>query len=156
MYDLSPAAALKARADQFMLPRTRYWPDDPIVFDHGRCAHFVDITGKDYIDMFGGVATVSVGYNNERVAVAIAEQLGNGGHCSELVLNETVVRAAELLAVITPKGLTKSYFTNSGSQANELAARIVMRTTGRTGLVSLMHAYHGRTPTAAELTFQAS
>lgn len=145
---------LKRRGGDVLMKLTRYWPNEPLTFVSGHGAHLVTPEGEEYLDMFAGVATVPVGYGNAHLASAIARQAGELMHMSELYLNPVVVAAAERLADIAPNGLTKCRFVNSGSEANELAARIVMRATGKTGLIALEHAYHGRTPTAANLTFQ--
>jgi 4-aminobutyrate aminotransferase-like enzyme len=146
-------AELKALGDQHLMPLTRYWPDDPLVVTHGKGAYLYDADGRPYLDMFGGVATVSVGYADPRVIEAQIAQLKRGCHFTELYLSEPIVRAAACLASITPEGFTKCKVVNSGSEANELAAMVVMHATGKTGLIALEHAYHGRTPIARSLTF---
>ncbi|MBI5369760.1 aspartate aminotransferase family protein [Candidatus Uhrbacteria bacterium] len=145
---------LEARASAALMKLTRYWPDDPLTFVTGHGSHLCTPEGEEYLDLFGGVATVSVGYGNPHLASAIAHQAGQLIHMSELYLNPVVVAAAERLGEIAPRGLTKCRFVNSGSEANELAANIVMRATGKTGLLALEHAYHGRTPIARSLTYQ--
>ncbi|HEU5162098.1 MAG TPA: aspartate aminotransferase family protein, partial [Thermoanaerobaculia bacterium] len=100
--------------------------------------------GNRYLDCFGGVLTVSVGHANERVNRAITEQLGRISHTSTLYLNEQVADLAETLARITPGRLTKTYFTNSGTEADETAIVLARLYTGRQEIIALRHAYHGR------------
>lgn len=150
---LSPAE-LRELSSRYLMKRTRSWPDDPLALVSARGARVVDRNGDHYLDMFGGVATV-VEYGNRRIATAQKAVIDDGAvHFSELYVNERECLAAQALANVMPAGLTRSRFTSSGSQANELAARIAMRKTGNVGLVALKHSYHGRTPTAAALTFQ--
>jgi 4-aminobutyrate aminotransferase-like enzyme len=95
--------------------------DEPLVVDHAK-DHFVyDADGKQFLDFFGGILTVSVGHCNEKVTQAIDEQTHKVQHMSTLYVNEPQVRLAEKLAEITPGQLEKSFFTNSGTEANETA-----------------------------------
>ena len=80
-----------------------------------------DVEGKRYLDFFGGILTTSVGHNHPRVVEAVREQVGKLIHSSTLYPNANHVALAEKMAEITPGRLQMSYFTNSGSEANETA-----------------------------------
>jgi 4-aminobutyrate aminotransferase-like enzyme len=121
--------------------------DHPIVVSHAKDHYLWDAEGNRYLDFFGGILTVSVGHGNDEVNAAIIEQLGKIQHTSVIYINEKMVELAEKLAQITPGRLQKSFFTNSGSEANEtaiLAARIY---TGHRDIITLRYAYSGRTTT---------
>ncbi|HXK30977.1 MAG TPA: aminotransferase class III-fold pyridoxal phosphate-dependent enzyme, partial [Candidatus Binatia bacterium] len=95
--------------------------DEPLVVDHAKDHHVYDAEGKEYLDFFGGILTVSVGHCNEKVTRAIDAQTHKLQHMSTLYANEPQVLLAEKLAQITPGRLEKSFFTNSGTEANETA-----------------------------------
>ena len=95
--------------------------DEPLVIDHAKDHSVFDADGKEYLDFFGGILTVSVGHCNDKVTQAIDEQTHKLQHLSTLYANEPQVLLAEKLAQITPGRLEKSFFTNSGTEANETA-----------------------------------
>lgn len=114
------------------------------MLERGEGMWVFDDQGNRYLDCFGGVLTVSVGHANELVNRAIVDQVGRISHTSTLYLNEPVTELAETLARITPGRLSKSYFTNSGTEADETAIVLARLYTGRQEIIALRHAYHGR------------
>ena len=129
-----------------------YFPDQPLIVDRAQGNELWDAEGKRYLDFFGGVLTISVGHCNEEITARTIEQLGRVQHTSTLFVNEIMVQVAEKVAALTPGVLQKSFFTNSGSEADEtaiLAARIY---TGNNDVIALRHAYAGRTLQAMSLT----
>jgi 4-aminobutyrate aminotransferase-like enzyme len=130
--------------------------EEPLVVDHAK-DHFVyDIDGKEYLDFFGGILTISVGHCNEKVTRAIDEQTRKLQHTSTLYPNEPHVRLAEKLAELTPGRLQKSFFTNSGTEANETAVLIAQLHTKCQDVIALRHSYSGRSYLALSLTGNAS
>jgi 4-aminobutyrate aminotransferase-like enzyme len=130
--------------------------DEPLVIDHAKDAYVYDIEGKEYLDFFGGILTVSVGHCNEKVTKAIDEQTHKLQHVSTLYPNEPHVCLAEKLAEITPGRLQKSFFTNSGTEANETAVLIAQLYTKCQDIIALRHSYSGRSYLALSLTGNAS
>ena len=129
-----------------------YFPDQPLIVGRAQGNELWDAEGKRYLDFFGGVLTISVGHCNEEITARTIEQLGRVQHTSTLFVNEIMVQVAEKVAALTPGVLQKSFFTNSGSEADEtaiLAARIY---TGNNDVIALRHAYAGRTLQAMSLT----
>src|ERR1051326_1154069 len=98
--------------------------DEPLVVDHAKGSFIYDIEGKEYLDFFGGILTISVGHCNEKVTAAIDAQTHKLQHASTLYPNEPHVRLAEKMAQITPGRLQKSFFTNSGTEANRKSTRL--------------------------------
>jgi len=94
---------------------------DPLVVDHAKGQFVCDIEGKQYLDFFGGIVTVSVGHANPRVTEKVKAQIDKVQHTSTAHLTEATVTLAEKRAQIAPGKLRKSYFSNSGSEANEVA-----------------------------------
>ena len=115
-----------------------------------------DLDGREYLDFFGGILTVSVGHGNEHVNAAIKAQVDRLVHVSTLYPTVPVVRLAEKLASLAPGQLEKCYFTASGTEADETAVMMAQVHTGRTEIVALRHGYSGRSMLAQSLTGQAS
>lgn len=116
----------------------------PLVVERGQGMYLYDAEGKQYLDYFGGVKVMSVGHGHPKVTAAIMAQLQKIAYTSTLYVNEPQVKLAEKLAQITPGRLKKTYFTNSGTEANETAIVLSRLYTGRQEIVALRHAYHGR------------
>ncbi|MCW2566771.1 MAG: acetylornithine transaminase [Mycobacterium sp.] len=111
-----------------------------------------DEDGREYVDMFGGIAVNSLGHAHPAIAEAVATQLGTLGHTSNLFATSPAVTLAErLLALAGREG--RVYFGNSGAEANEAAFKL-SRKTGRTHVVTAQGAFHGRTMGALALTGQ--
>jgi len=127
-----------------------------LVVDHAKGNLVYDIDGKQYLDFFGGILTISVGHCNEKVTQAIDAQNHKLQHLSTLYPNEPHVNLAEKLAQITPGRLQKSFFTNSGTEANETAILIAQLYTQCQDVFALRHSYSGRSYLAMSLTGNAS
>src|SRR3977135_867908 len=113
------------RSDEIVAKHKKYlWPSvtnyyqRPLVADRGEMQYLWDLEGRRYLDFFGGILTVSVGHANPKVAGKVQEQVGKLQHTSTLYPHEAIVALAEKLAHITPGKLQKSFFTNSGTEAN--------------------------------------
>jgi len=140
---------------EYLFPCVATMYQEPIVAIRGQGMRVTDAEGTDYLDFFGGIVTVSVGHCNESVAGAVVEQNRTLQHVSTLYVTEPQVRLAEKLAEVTPDGLKKSFFTNSGTEANETAVLLARRATGRSDVIALRHGYSGRSETAQNLTAHA-
>src|SRR5690349_16190084 len=99
---------------------TTYYKD-PLVIDHAKGQYVCDIEGRSYLDFLGGIVTVSVGHSNPKVTSKIKAQIDRVQHTSTLFPTEALALLAEKIAQIAPGALKKSYFTNSGTEANEVA-----------------------------------
>ena len=130
--------------------------EEPLVIDHAKGSTVVDVEGREYLDFFGGIVTISVGHCNEKVTGAIERQTHKLQHVSTLYPNEPHVRLAEKLAEITPGRLQKSFFTNSGTEANETAVLLAQLHTKCQDVIALRHSYSGRSHLAMSLTAHAA
>ncbi len=149
----SSGAALMERYRSAIFPAVApYYPDQPLVVDRAKDQELWDADGKRYLDFFGGVLTVSVGHCNEEITSRTIEQLQRVQHTSTLFVNEIMVEVAEKVAALTPGALQKSFFTNSGSEADETAILAARCYTGNNDVIALRHAYSGRTLQAMSLT----
>jgi 4-aminobutyrate aminotransferase-like enzyme len=125
---------------------------DPLVIDHAKGQYVCDLEGKQYLDFLGGIVTISVGHSNPKVTARIKEQIDRVQHASTLFPSAAIVALAEKMAQITPGGLKKSYFTNSGTEADEVAVITARMYTGRQEIIALRHAYSGHTQLGKALT----
>lgn len=126
--------------------------EEPLVVDHAKGMFVYDVEGREYLDFFGGILTISVGHCHEKVTKAIQEQTQKLQHISTLYPTEQLVRLAEKLAQITPGRLQKSFLTNSGTEANETAVLVAQLHTRCQDVMALRHSYSGRSQLAMSLS----
>ena len=130
---------------EFLFPSVFHYFAEPLVISHAKNQYVWDAEGRQYLDFFGGIVTISVGHCHDKVNAAVHRQIDTLQHVSTVLVNEPQVRLAQKIASLTPGGkLTKSFFTNSGTEANETAILAARCYTGSTEVVALRHGYHGR------------
>ncbi len=133
---------------EFLFPAVATYYQEPVALVRGEGEYVWDDAGNKYLDCFGGVLTVSVGHANPRINAAIIAQTNKIQHTSALYANENQSNLAEKLAEITPGDLKKSFFTSSGTEADDTAILAAKLATGRHEIVVLRHSYSGRSATA--------
>src|SRR6202451_1392490 len=106
---------------EFIWPSVANYYEHPLVADHASMQYLWDVEGNKYLDFFGGIVTIGVGHCNPKVTSKIKAQVDKLQHTSTLYPNEAIVALAEKLAQITPGQLQESFFTSSGTEANEMA-----------------------------------
>src|SRR6202008_2426700 len=126
---------------EFIWPAVTNYYQKPLVADHASMQYLWDIEGNKYLDFFGGILTISVGHCNPKVTSKIKEQVDRLQHASTLYPNEQIVALAEKLAQITPGRLQKSFFCNSGTEADETAVMLARMYTGHFDVVALRYGY---------------
>ena len=142
---------------EYLFPAVFHYYKEPLVISHAKDQYVWDADGHQYLDFFGGIVTVSVGHCNQQVNAKVHQQMDKLQHVSTVFANEPQAALAKKIAQITPGGkLTKSFFTNSGTEANETAILAARCYTGNTEIVALRHAYHGRSAMAMTLTGQSA
>ena len=137
---------------EFLFPAVATYYQEPLALVRGEGMYVWDDQGNRYLDCFGGVLTVSVGHANPKVNEAIIEQVKTLQHTSTLYANKPQSDLAEKLYQITPGRLKKSFFTNSGTEADDTAIHAAKLATGRHEIVVLRHSYSGRSATALSAT----
>ena len=137
---------------QYLFPSISTYFADPLVTDHASMQYLWDVDGKKYLDFFGGIVTISVGHTNPRVTSKIQAQIDRLQHASTMFPNEAIVALAEKIAQITPGEISQSFFSNSGTEANETAVQLARIHTGNYEIVALRHGYSGRSQLAQSLT----
>lgn len=143
---------LKKKRDKYMVPGLKHLFADPPHFVKGKGQFLYDETGKEYLDMFAGIVTVSVGHCHPKVTARTVEQVQTLQHTSTVFMTQPMVDLAEKLAEITPGDLNKSYITNSGTEANEAAISMARIASGRHEVIVLKHSYHGQSHLASSMT----
>src|ERR687883_313213 len=133
---------------EFLFPAVATYYQEPLALVRGEGMYVWDDAGNRYLDCFGGVLTVSVGHANPKVNAAIIEQVKTLSHTSTLYANKPQSDLAEKLYQITPGRLKKSFFTNSGTEADDTAIHAAKLATGRHEIVVLRHSYSGRSATS--------
>ena len=136
---------------EFLFPAVRPLYDQPLVLDEGEGVRVRDVEGREYLDLFSGILTTSVGHCHPNVVERVRAQIGRLGHTSPLYVTEPQVEAARRLAEIAPGGLSQTFFTNSGTEAIETAIHLAFLHTGRSEIIALRLAYHGRSFLATNL-----
>lgn len=125
------------------------------VFVRGEGVYVWDADGNRYLDLLAGIAVNALGHAHPQVLGAISAQLSTLGHVSNLFATPTQVALAErlgqMVTVNAPGTPARVFFTNSGTEANEAAFKLT-RLTGRTQVVAMEGAFHGRTMGALALT----
>jgi len=158
----TPVKPLMSKSDEVVRKHKEYlWPAvtnyyaKPLVTDRASMQWVWDLEGKKYLDFFGGILTIQVGHCNPKVTSKIKAQVERLQHTSTLYPNEAIVALAEKVAQITPGALQKSFFSNSGTEANEAALLLARMATGSYDVVALRHAYSGGSQLAKAVTAQA-
>lgn len=126
----------------------------PLCFEYGKGMHLYDSDGSEYLDLVAGIAVNSLGYSHPAWVKAVTEQVSRMTHVSNLYQVAEQAELGEKLASVTPKGMDKSLFVNSGAEANEGAMKLAVRYTGRDRVLSALNSFHGRTAAALGATGQ--
>jgi alanine-glyoxylate transaminase/(R)-3-amino-2-methylpropionate-pyruvate transaminase len=144
-----------AKQKEFLFPAVAMFYKEPIALVRGEGVHVWDNQGRRYLDCWGGILTVSVGHANPEVTRAVIEQVKAIQHTTTLYANKPQSDLAEKLYQITPGRLKKSFFTSSGTEADDTAIHAAKLHTGRHEIVVLRHSYSGRSATSLSAMGQA-
>lgn len=132
---------------KYVYPTKVPYYKDPIHLTKAKGSYVWDADGKKYLDVIGGIVSISAGHNHPRIKDKMMKMLSEDSiqHTTYLYLSEYMADLAEKIAELAPGELSKCYFTNSGSEANEMAVMTARVATGREMVISLRHGYHGGT-----------
>ena len=128
----------------------------PVVLEKGQGVRLYDVEGKEYLDFAAGIAVFSLGYNHPEYSKTLKEQIDKLLHTSNLYYNVPMVEAAEKLTKAA--GLSKVFFTNSGTEAVEGAIKVARKYAylkdGSTDheIIAMNHSFHGRSLGALSVT----
>ena len=128
------------------------YPLFDIAIDHGKGCHVWDEEGQEYLDLYGGHAVISVGHAHPQYVEAISNQVAKLGFYSNSVQNPLQKEFAKRLGKACGYEDYQLFLINSGAEANENALKLSSFYNGRTRVLSLEKAFHGRTSLAVEAT----
>ena len=151
---MSETEALHKRFSAAIMPN---YGVPPVAISHGQGCLVWDADGREYLDLIAGIAVSSLGHAHPAIVEAVTRQVATLTHTSNLFLHEREVELAErLLSLLGTDG--RVFFTNSGTEANEAAVKLVRRTQGpaRPVIVAAEQSFHGRTMGALALTGKES
>ncbi|XP_064640196.1 alanine--glyoxylate aminotransferase 2, mitochondrial-like [Lineus longissimus] len=143
--------AMNIRKDNLTPALVTYYKN-PVMIQQGHMQWLWDCDGKRYLDLFGGIVTVSVGHCHPKVTKALEEQSKLLWHTTCIYLQPKIHEYAEKLVATLPGNLKVAYLVNSGSEANDLAMLMARLYTGNFELTSLRNAYHGASTSLMGLT----
>lgn len=124
-----------------------------ISVERGRGTRVWTSEGEEFIDLYGGHAVCATGHSHPHVVAAIQAQADKVLFYSNLVYSEIRAKAAEKLVAIAPLSMTKAFFCNSGTEANENAMRMARFATGREKVITFSGGFHGRSADSISATF---
>ncbi|CAN6300986.1 unnamed protein product [Urochloa humidicola] len=142
-YDGPSAAEIARKRAEYLSPSLFHFYSKPLNIVEGKRQYLFDEHGRRYLDAFAGIATVCCGHCHPDVVDAIAAQARRLQHSTVLYLNHAITDFAEALASKLPGDLKVVFFTNSGTEANELAILMARLYTGSHDIISLRNSYHG-------------
>lgn len=162
-FDYSPppytgptAAEILEKRKEYLSPSMFTLYKKPVHVVDGKMQYLFDEEGRRYLDGFGGIATVCCGHCHPDVIEAIINQTKRLQHSTILYLHHAVAEFAEALANKLPGDLKVVFFTNSGTEANELAMMMARLYTGSHDIISLRNAYHGNAAGTMGVTAQSN
>jgi len=155
-YDGPRAADILRKRVQYLSPSLFHFYNKPINIVEGKMQYLYDEDGRRFLDAFGGIATVCCGHCHPDVIEAIINQTKKIQHSTVLYLNSAIADFAEALANKMPGDLKVVFFTNSGTEANELALMIARLYTGSQDIISIRNGYHGNAAGTMGVTAQSN
>ncbi|KAK6145223.1 hypothetical protein DH2020_022043 [Rehmannia glutinosa] len=153
-FDYTPPSYAGPSAEEILSKRQKFL--SPAVFHFFKNPYLFDEKGQRYLDAFGGIATVCCGHCHPQVVDAIVNQAKRLQHSTILYLNPAIAEFAEALAAKFPGDLKVVFFTNSGTEANELALLMARLYTGCHDVISIRNGYHGNAAGTMGATAQSS
>jgi alanine-glyoxylate transaminase / (R)-3-amino-2-methylpropionate-pyruvate transaminase len=150
--DPTRSAEIAAKFKQYLFPSNATYYDQPLALESGSGTRVRDFDGREYLDFFGGILTVSVGHANVTVNAAVRAQMDRLGHVSTLYPTLPIADLAEKLVKLAPGNLERAFFCTSGTEADETAVALAQVYTGRQEVIALRHGYSGRSLLGQALT----
>jgi acetylornithine aminotransferase len=130
----------------------------PVALAHGQGSQVWDVDGRQYTDLIAGIAVSALGHAHPALTEAVSRQVGLLAHASNLFLHEPQVLLAERLVDLLGTPGAKVFLSNSGTEANEAAVKVIRRAQpdSRRVIVAAEHGFHGRSSAALAMTGKAS
>ncbi len=156
---MSATEVLQKRYEAALMPN---YGTPAVALVRGEGCRVWDADGREYLDLFAGIAVSSLGHAHPALTEAVTRQVNAIAHTSNLFMHEPeIILAERLLALLGTHGgpaEARVFFANSGTEANEAALKLVRRRQGpqRPVIVAAENGFHGRTMGALSLTGKAS
>jgi len=141
---------IAAREEEFQLATYKKFPFAPV---RGEGCWVETSEGERFLDLYGGHAVCATGHCHPHVVGALKRQAERLLFYSNVVYSDVRADAAEKLVKCAPEGVTKAFFCNSGTEANENAMRMARMKTGRERVITFTGGFHGRTADSISATF---
>ncbi|XP_034240852.1 alanine--glyoxylate aminotransferase 2, mitochondrial [Thrips palmi] len=138
--------------DAHLVPCLKSYYKKPLLMTEGHMQWLFDHTGRRYLDLFGGIVTVSVGHCHPKVTAAATEQMNTLWHTTAIYMHPKIQEYAKRLTDKMPGDLKVVYFVNSGSEANDLAMLLARLYTKQFDIISFRNGYHGMSPYVMGIT----
>ncbi|MCD2204580.1 aspartate aminotransferase family protein [Halobacterium sp. KA-6] len=143
-------AAIKDQYEQYLMP---IWKSLDVPIKRAEGCTVEDFDGNEYLDVFSGISVTNAGHREETIVEAAKDQLDEFIHgCTYLHPHQPAADLAEKLAEVTPGGLQKTFFANSGTEAVEGAVKLARKYTSSKEVIALEMSFHGRTLGSLSLT----
>ena len=126
-----------ALRQQYLNPGLITYYQQPLMLVEGHMQYLFDETGRRYLDLFAGIVSVSCGHCHPKIVERVQRQVGLLQHATTIYLNPNVAELAHQLSARLPPGLEVAYFTNSGSEANDLAILMARLFTGHRDVIAV-------------------
>ncbi|HEY6379671.1 MAG TPA: aminotransferase class III-fold pyridoxal phosphate-dependent enzyme [Candidatus Dormibacteraeota bacterium] len=148
--DQSPADGWRTRDAAVISGAYARYTD--LVVESAQGAHLRTVDGRDVLDFGCGIGVTTLGHQHPAVVGAVMAQADRLWHTSVTALHPAMIEAAEALVRVTPAGLDRVFWCNSGAEAVEGAIKLARKATGRPDIIAFEGAFHGRTYGALSLT----
>ena len=148
-FALAPASndAIMADRRKYFLPTAVHYYKEPLQLVRAKGVYVYDEQGREYVDVAGGIVCISAGHNHPKIQQRMRAMIDGDEiqHTTTLYLNRYATELAKKLASEAPANLNRVAFSNSGSEANELALMAARNATGEMAVINIQHGYHGGT-----------
>lgn len=141
-----------ALRQQYLNPGLLTYYQRPLMLVEGHMQYLYDETGQRYLDLFAGIVSVSCGHCHPKIVRRVQRQVELLPHATTIYLHPNAAELGKRLADKLPEGLEVAYFTNSGSEANDLAILMARLYTKNRDVIALRNAYHGGSGITCALT----
>jgi 4-aminobutyrate aminotransferase-like enzyme len=139
--------------EKYIFSNLKHYYSNPLELKTAQGSYVTAVSGKSYLDFIGGIVTISIGHNHPRIKKKLISLFESNQiqHTSTLYASEFIGDAAKKLVQMSGLSGYEVYFSNSGSEANEIAILTAREATKRQLVISLRHGYHGGTNTTINL-----
>jgi len=137
---------------KYLIPCVYHFYKNPPQLVRGEMQYLYDHRGGKYLDFYAGVSVVNAGHCNPDIAEVTCAQIKTLQHTTTIYLTQPIVELAQRIALIAPGNLSKTFFCNSGSEANEGALLLAKLYAGKGKFISLQSSLHGRTYMTMSIT----